>query len=111
MQRFILCHGKHAFTRDKIIIMSTPPTPQSNVKFRRNSEKNKRQKEPQMKICQKKGKTSYHPTGNPHKKLIIRELGAGKMTKIDLTGSYPSYRENILPELKHLTGDNIIIIS
>ncbi|MDQ2718208.1 MAG: hypothetical protein M3Z26_00400 [Bacteroidota bacterium] len=78
--------------------MSTPQTPQRNVKFRRSSEKNKGQKGTQMKICQKKGKTSYHLTGELYKVNNIKKLGAGKMSKIDLTGSYPSYRRMILPE-------------
>lgn len=41
-----------------------------------------------MKICQKNSKTSYHLTGNLYNFLIHSQLSGGKMSKIDLTGSY-----------------------
>lgn len=41
-----------------------------------------------MKIWQKIIKTSYHLTWNAYNPMKVNKLRAGKMVKIDLTGSY-----------------------
>lgn len=72
------------FLRDEIVKLSTPQTPRSKEIFRVTVKK----KKVKLKICQVLREVSYHLTGKYHKSMNINKLEGGKMSKINLTGSY-----------------------